>query len=55
MQVKMWEERAKALTEERGKLRAALETELRSLKASQEDLATKFDESLITLQSVSTA
>lgn len=51
--MKLWEEKVKALTEERAKKRSALETELRALKLSQEDMATKFDESLLALQLVS--
>lgn len=53
-QVKIWEEKAKAMVEERSKVRSALETELRTLKAYQDELASKFDESLLTLQSVCT-
>ena len=45
----MWEEKAKTLTEERTKQRAALETELRSLRAAQDELAAKFDESMVAL------
>ncbi len=52
-QVKIWEEKAKALVEERAKQRSALETELRTLKAAQDDIAAKFDESLLALQTVS--
>ena len=48
--MKIWDEKSKALVEERTKQRAALETELRALRAAQEDMAAKFDESLITLQ-----
>jgi len=51
-QVKIWEEKAKALVEERGKQRSALETELRTLKAAQDDIAARFDESLLALQTV---
>lgn len=52
-QVKIWEEKAKALIEERAKQRSALETELRTLKAAQDDIAARFDESLLALQTVS--
>lgn len=52
-QVKIWEEKAKALVEERAKQRSALETELRTLKAAQDDIAARFDESLLALQTVS--
>ncbi|KAA6420486.1 MAG: hypothetical protein FRX49_09647 [Trebouxia sp. A1-2] len=49
-EVKIWEEKAKALVEERAKQRSALETELRTLKAAQDDIAARFDESLLALQ-----
>ena len=52
-QVKIWEEKVQVLTEERAKHRAALETELRTLRAVQDELATKFDDSLSTLQTAS--
>ncbi len=48
----MWEEKAKALVEEHAKQRSALETELRTLKAAQEDIAARFNESLLALQTV---
>ncbi len=51
--MKIWEEKAKALVEERTKQRSALETELRTLKAAQDDIAARFDESLLALQTVS--
>ena len=53
LQLKLWEEKARAVLEERTKQRAALETELRTLRAAQEELAAKFDESLISLQTAS--
>ena len=53
LQVKIWEEKARAVVEERSKHKSALETELRNLKAAQDDLASKFDCSLLTLQRVS--
>ena len=52
VQLKMWEEKARTVAEERVKHRAALETELRTLRAAQEELAAKFDDSLTTLQTV---
>lgn len=52
-QVKLWEEKAQVVAEERTKHRAALETELRTLKAVQDELAAKFDDSLFTLQTAS--
>ena len=55
MQLKIWEEKAQALAEERTKHRAALETELRALRAAQEEQAAKFDNSLTALQTASTA
>ncbi|KAL3135521.1 hypothetical protein ABBQ38_006001 [Trebouxia sp. C0009 RCD-2024] len=52
-EVKLWEEKAQVVAEERTKHRAALETELRTLKAVQDELAAKFDDSLFTLQTAS--
>lgn len=52
-QVKTWEEKAQVVAEERAKHRAALETELRTLRAVQDELAAKFDDSLSTLQTAS--
>lgn len=54
MQLKIWGEKAQAVAEERTKHRAALETELRTLRAAQEELAVKFDNSLTALQTAST-
>lgn len=53
MQVKVWEEKVTALAEEQVKHQAALESELKNLKASQEELASAFDASLLSLQEVS--
>ena len=53
MQLKIWDEKAQALAEERTKHRAALETELRTLRAAQEEMAAKFDDSLTALQTAS--
>lgn len=50
--MKAWEEKVKALEEEQVKHRTALETELRNLKAGQEDMAAAFDASLLSLQEV---
>ena len=55
MQLKIWEEKAQARAEERTKHRAALETELRALRAAQEEQAAKFDDSLTALQTASAA
>lgn len=49
----MWEEKTQVLAEERGKHRAALETELRTLRVVQDELAAKFDDSLSSLQTAS--
>lgn len=51
-QVKAWEEKVSAVEEEQIKHRAALESELKNLKASQEELAATFDASLLSLQEV---
>ena len=48
----MWEEKVKALVEERLKLKTAFESELRTLKVSQDNWAQEFDASLLTLQQV---
>lgn len=52
MQVKVWEEKVSALAEEQVKHRAALESELKNLKAAQEELSSAFDASLLSLQEV---
>ena len=53
LQVKLWEEKVKALVEERLKLKTAFESELRTLKVSQDNWAHEFDASLLALQQVS--
>ena len=53
VQLKIWQEKAQILAEESTKHKAALETELRTLRAAQEEMAVKFDESLTTLQMAS--
>lgn len=52
VQVKAWEEKVSALAEEQTKHRTALESELKNLKANQEEMASALDASLLSLQEV---
>ena len=52
LKVKAFEEKVKALSEAKAKALTALDAEMKSLRATQEDIMHKFDEAVQALQPV---